>query len=346
MDILTKNRLIMQFHVTGRCNLNCKHCYREDSEEILSYEQITDCIEQFIRLKNIYNQKNKIKKRGHINITGGEPFIRNDIRDIIEFLYNQQNEVTYGVLTNGSYLDEDTIELLKKTNVSFVQLSIDGTRKIHDELRKPGDYDRVFSVAEKLVKKGIKTHISFTANKKNYFSFPEIAKECRKRKITKLWSDRFVPIGNGEALNEYVIDNNCISDYVKCLKKAEGGFLKKLIWPDTKVARERALQFIGIKDGIYSCGAGKRFFTVDEKGNVMPCRRLPIICGNIRDNSIEDIFYKNEVFKFLQKDSIPKECMECKYAAFCKGGAKCQAYAVNKKLNCADFACNLKNNLN
>ena len=143
-----------------------------------------------------------------------------------------------------------------------------------------------------------------------------------------------------------MIDTECISDYVKYLKKAEGGFLKKLICPDTKIARERALQFIGIKDNIYSCGAGKRFFTVDEKGNVMPCRRLPVICGNIRDNLLEDIFYKNEVFEFLQKDSIPKECMECRYSTVCKGGAKCQAYAVYKDLSRADFACKLKNNLN
>ena len=42
------NRLVLQFHITGRCNLRCKHCYREAGEaEPLTYLQVFDILEQF-----------------------------------------------------------------------------------------------------------------------------------------------------------------------------------------------------------------------------------------------------------------------------------------------------------
>ena len=44
----------------------------------------------------------------------------------------------------------------------------------------------------------------------NYDKIPKVAKECRKRRITKLWSDRLVAIGNGEDLKEKVITNEIV----------------------------------------------------------------------------------------------------------------------------------------
>lgn len=340
MQNINKSKLILQFHITGRCNLNCKHCYRSEGDiEPLSYENIIGCIEQFIELKNIYNQRNGINKRGHINITGGEPFIRTDILDIISYLRNKNKDITFGILTNGSFIDSNIIKLIKESKVSFVQLSLDGTKEIHDELRTKGDYERVLHTAELLAKNNIRTYISFTANKKNYKCLPDVAKECRKRRITKLWSDRLVPIGCGEAISDLFIDSATIPQYIKSLKKARGGIFKRKLFSNTNIALERALQFDNYKDNIYSCGAGKKLIAVDEKGNIMPCRRLPIVCGNILHDQLKEVFYNDGIFKSLQTDSIPKECMQCDYALFCKGGAKCQAYARHKDINRADPAC-------
>ena len=163
-----QNRIVLQFHITGRCNLRCKHCYRTEGDvETLSYDDVISVIDQFIAFRKKYNSLNKIKKRGHINLTGGEPFVREDIKDIIRYLGKCQSQITYGILSNGSFIDKETIELLKETKVSFVQLSIDGDKSAHDNLRAQGDYARVFKTAELLEKSGIRTYISFTANKEN-----------------------------------------------------------------------------------------------------------------------------------------------------------------------------------
>ena len=95
---------------------------------------LTDVIDKFCELRRQYNLQHGIKKRGHINLTGGEPFCRADIRDIIGYIHKRCDELTYGVLSNGSFIDDELMKLLKQTDVSFVQLSIDGDRKTHDFL--------------------------------------------------------------------------------------------------------------------------------------------------------------------------------------------------------------------
>ena len=246
---------------------------------------------------------------------------------------------TYGVLSNGSFIDDEMIRILARTKVSFVQLSIDGKKETHDFLRAPGDYERVFRTASYLERSGIRTYISFTANKTNYKDLPGVASECRKRGITKLWSDRLVPIGNGLEIQHLAITEEDLPAYLHALKKARGGFLKQKCYPKTTVAMDRALQFENSKERIYSCSAGDRLITVDEFGNIMPCRRMPILCGTVFETTLSEVYFHNEVFKALRVKTTPKECSICKYAYFCKGGARCQSFAAYGSYHKADPAC-------
>lgn len=340
MFCATHNRLVLQFHITGRCNLRCKHCYRTEGDvETLTYEDIIDVIDQFITLSKKYNVSHGIKKRGHINLTGGEPFFRKDIKEIIKYLGEHRSQITYGILSNGSFINEEIIELLKEREVSFVQLSIDGDKKTHDDLRAPGDYARVFKTAEMLEKAGIRTHISFTANKSNYKYLPQVANECRKKHITKLWSDRLVPIGNGGGLEQLKMTDADMPNYIRTLKKAQGSFVTRLLYPKTQVSMNRALQFLNSNGNIYSCAAGESLITVDEFGRVMPCRRMPIICGDIFTSTLEGVYYNNPTFVDLRRDFTPEECASCEFSFLCNGGAKCQSYALYGTYRKADPAC-------
>lgn len=341
-----RSRILLQFHITGRCNLQCKHCYRtEGNVEALSFSDIINVFEQFKVLRKKYNNIHNTKRKAHINLTGGEPFFRSDIKEILLYLGKNKEFFSYGILSNGSFITDDLIKVLKETSVSFIQLSIDGNKTMHDSLRKDGDYDRVLKTAKHLEKNGIKTYISFTANIDNYKYLPLVARQCRKRKITKLWSDRLVPIGNGSDIENLAIGKDYLFDYIKYLKKADGNFLSRSLYPKTQVTMNRALQFLYSKGNLYSCSAGDSLITVDEFGNVMPCRRMPIICGNIADTTLCDVYYNNDTFIKLRQKHIPKECADCKFAYYCKGGAKCQSYARYNSFYRADPACPLTKNI-
>ena len=335
-----KSRLLLQFHITGRCNLQCKHCYRaEGNVEPLSYEDVITVIEQFKELVAEFNLRHKSNRRGHINLTGGEPFARKDIKEILRYLGENKETLSFGILSNGSFLNDEMISVLKETGVAFVQLSLDGNREMHDNLRAPGDYDRVLKTAEYLEQKGISVHISFTANKENLKYLPDVARECRKRKVTKLWSDRLVPIGTGQEISSLAITDKELPEYLDALKKARGNGLTRLLNPKTQVAMNRALQFQASKGHIYSCSAGKTLITVDEFGNVMPCRRMPVVCGNVFETTLREIYYHQETFRALRNMPEPKECAGCEYVHLCKGGARCQSFALYGNYYKADPAC-------
>ncbi|MBO5870854.1 MAG: SPASM domain-containing protein, partial [Clostridia bacterium] len=122
---------------------------------------------------------------------------------------------------------------------------------------------------------------------------------------------------------------------------AQGGYITKILHSKTEVASNRALQFLGTNGSIYSCSAARSLITVDEFGNVMPCRRMPIICGNVFESTLAEVYYHNDVFKNLRGDRIPTECENCKYSYLCKGGAGCQSYAVYGRFDKADPSCPL-----
>jgi len=343
MQCGNKSRLLMQFHITGKCNLSCKHCYRTQGDaQPLSFNDIIGVIQQFDELKTLYNKNNRVEKKAHINLTGGEPLLREDIFDLLNYMGKNRDKFSYGILTNGTLIDEKMTDSLKKNRVSFVQLSVDGNRRTHDSLRTPGDYKRTFKTASLLEKSGIKTFISFTANKSNYKQLPTVARKCRRCSVTKLWTDRLVPIGRGAELNDLVIDKENLPGYLKSLKKARGNCLIRKIYPKTQIAAERALQFLNISNSpIYSCSAGDSLITVDEFGNIMPCRRLPLVCGNVFENPLKTVYFENDVFKSLRSKTIPKECAGCLYSTLCLGGAKCQSYALHGSYSFADAGCPL-----
>lgn len=332
-----KPRLVMQFHITGRCNLRCKHCYREEGDvEPLSTEDVFRVIHQYEDLLAEFKWVNASDRRGHINITGGEPFLRRDVKELLRYFGSHRKLFTYGVLSNGSVIDDELIALLKETGAAFVQLSIDGCRAVHDELRAPGDYDRTFAMAQRLERIGIPTYISFTANRENYHDLPLVARECRKRRITRLWSDRLVPIGHGAELLS--IGKAQTMDYLRTLRKARGSWLTRKLHPHTEVRMNRALQFL-CGGETYQCGAGKTLITVDEMGRIMPCRRMPILCGNVFEDTMKDVYFDHEVFRALRTAPTPMECLQCPQRDSCRGGARCQTYALTGEFTAADPGC-------
>lgn len=226
-------------------------------------------LRQYEELKDAFNAERGSTRRGHINLTGGEPFMREDMPEILRYMASRRHSYTCGVLSNGAMLTREYITLLKETGVSHVQLSIEGRHEVHDALRAPGDYDRTMRKAAELDRSGIKVHISFTANRENHHDLPEVAAACRKRGLTRLWSDRIVPIGGGADMAALTIGRDELPEYLASLYKAKGGRLTQLLHPRTEVRMNRALQCLG--GGMpYRCGAGNTLIVVDELGRIMP----------------------------------------------------------------------------
>ena len=117
--------------------------------------------------------------------------------------------------------------------------------------------------------------------------------------------------------------------------------LKKVKNNNTTISMYRALQFQMTNDFAYGCTAGDTLLTVMENGDLVPCRRMPIVIGNLFDRSMYDLYINSDILKTLREKKIPDECMSCEHSEVCHGGLKCLTYAMYKDLNHKDYGCNL-----
>lgn len=336
VEMNKRNYFVMQLHVTGRCNQKCKHCYHEDYEnEILSFDNIVEIIRQYRELVDTYNERYSVNGKAHINITGGEPFIRTDIMRILELMNKNSDKFSYGILTNGSLITNQIARKIKELNVSYVQLSIDGDIEKHDSIRGEGNLYQTLDAIDILRKNNLHVMVSFTANVNNYMDFPKVAEHCRKHGVEVLWSDRVVPIGNANV--ELCLSVPQCMEYFRIMKEESENKKNR----NLKILMNRSLQFIVDKKQVYKCAAGVSQIVVDEKGDILPCRRMPLVCGNVLENELKDVFFNSEIMQKLRNKEFPSQCNKCRFKFSCSGGARCISLALTSSYENADPFCPL-----
>ena len=110
---------------------------------------------------------------------------------------------------------------------------------------------------------------------------------------------------------------------------------------NTHISMYRALQFQKTNDYPYACTAGKSLLTVMENGDLVPCRRMPIVVGNLNEENMYELYKNSQVLKDLKRDTTPDECIGCEHDKKCQGGLKCLTYALYKNLNHKDAGCEI-----
>ncbi len=318
---------ILQWHLSEKCNLKCLHCYQENHKPVEL---------EFAELKNIYEQYKQLLKKlnmkGHINITGGEPLCCSSLFKILDLI--KKDDITFAILTNGTLFTEKLVKKLKEYNPLYVQVSLEGGKKVNDYIRGKGTYKKIAKGIKILKDNNIYTSISFTANSVNYKEFPKVVKFAKKYKADKVWSDRYIPLGDNADL-KLALNLKQTQEYLKLMKK------ERLKQKNNKplISMDRALQFLMTKDFPYHCTAGDTLLTVMENGDLVPCRRMPIFIGNLKENNMYDLYMNSEILVKLRNDNIPDDCLECEHAKICHGGLKCLTYALYKDLNHKDIGC-------
>jgi radical SAM protein with 4Fe4S-binding SPASM domain len=272
----------------------------------------------------------------HITVTGGEPFMRADFFDLLEKLVNEEEVNSFAVLTNGTMITPDIARYLRTLKPGFVQVSIDGSRETHDGIRGAGSYDLAVSGLKQLIRAKIPTHISFTAHRGNFRDFPYVAKLGRRLGVDRVWSDRMVPCGRGELITDGVLTPEETREFIATMQREQDrSWLKR-----SPVALIRSLQFTTTGIRPYRCSAADTLVAVLPNGDVCPCRRMPLVAGNLLTQSLEDIYYGSELFNALRtRERVAEGCTGCFYARTCNGGSRCLAAAVYGDLFHADPGC-------
>ena len=108
----------------------------------------------------------------------------------------------------------------------------------------------------------------------------------------------------------------------------------------TEISLGRALQFLVGGGEPYRCGAGERLITLEPDGSVLPCRRMPIRVGNVRESRLATIYRDDPLLQSLRDpERVGEGCEDCRHARVCSGGLRCLSYALTGDPFRADPGC-------
>lgn len=335
----------IQFHITNKCKMHCKHCYIDDS---VKGEEIS--IEKFGKsLKNYINFLRYHKLKGKIYFTGGDPLLHKNFWDILK-MANKEN-IAFAIMGNYHLLNEENIKKLKKYNIHFYQLSLEGTKKTHESIRGKGNFQETIEAIELLESNGIKTIVNTTLSNQNINDIIPLIKILSRTSLSRFDFVRIVPIGRGvvqkndltspmkfkNLLLKILKIEQEIKKYNNKLQIGKKDHLWKLLYFENNKLR------IDLSNPAYGCGMGYRHLTILPNGDILLCRKIDKKIGNILNNDLISLYKNNDLIKKILKNNLIKNCLKCNLKNVCRG---CPAvgYALYKSFEKADPQCWLKCN--
>jgi radical SAM protein with 4Fe4S-binding SPASM domain len=333
-------RLVLQWHLTERCNYRCAHCYQESyAGEELGFDELLEVVEQYRELLDLWEKEHSpYPVEGQVTLTGGEPFLRPELPALLETLATDPRGFRVAILTNGSFIDEGTARWLAGLGVAFVQVSLEGSPERNDRIRGEGSHGRAVEALRHLVAAGVSTLVSFTASRSNFREFPEVARLGHELGVTRVWSDRLIPSGSGAALSEELLSPEETRELFGIMREVRSELQRS--FTRTEISLGRALQFLVGGGTPYRCGAGERLITLEPDGSVLPCRRMPIRVGNVRESRLASIYRKDPLLQALRDpERVSEGCEDCRHARSCSGGLRCLSYALTGDPFRADPGC-------
>jgi MoaA/NifB/PqqE/SkfB family radical SAM enzyme len=252
-----------------------------------------------------------------INITGGEPFLREDLADIVRIVHERLPSSRMVVSSNG-YLGKKLIpralELKKISPTIGFGFSIDGIGKMHDFMRGVnGSYEKVLTAVKGLREKGVRNlRIAYTLTKDNsahMIKVYELSKELDIQFTMQVShdSDFYFGIHESAIVREepsYCRNESIRRDFEKIINGELSSYNLKR-WG-------KAFVFYGIyklaAEGrqLFSSRPGVDFFYLDPKGDIYPSVIHNYVMGNLTENDF------NTIWESKKSDESRKKCREDK----------------------------------
>lgn len=277
--------------VTYRCNARCTMCNRYKCPSIPEDELSIDTIK-------------KLPKMYFTNITGGEPFIRDDLKEIVRELYKKSDRIV--ISTNGFFTDR-IIDLCKEFPNIGIRISIEGLEKTNNEIRGLDDgYNRGYTTLKKLVEMGM-TDVGFgmtvqDANAKDLVALYDLSNEMNMEFATASLHNSFY----------FVEDTNIIKDRDMVAQNFET-LINRMLDSNSPKKWFRAYFNHGLINYIYGqkrllpCDMSFDSFFIDPYGDVMPCNgtKDKEVMGNLNDQSWD------ELWNSAQADAVRDKVRHC-----------------------------------
>lgn len=337
--------LAMEVKITNKCNLRCKYCSHYGSPSDVAKERGAFVWLDFFK---------KCKKNGleKITLSGGEPFLREDIDDIILGLSSLK--ICYNILSNGTLINRSIAKRLKETGYcNKVQVSIDGAdENTHDSFCGHGSFNRAIKGIEVLQNEGINVGVRVTIHRNNVYKLEDIAAFILDKLQVRILSTNAASyLGTcKDYSSEVQLSTSERYIAMKTLKYLKGIYAERItanagphadmkIWGQMEYLRANNIPPEHYGGFLTGCTCAFSAISARPDGILVPCALLSHLeLGDISECNLKKLWVENGTLKKLrQRMEIPlvnfDYCRDCCYITYCTGSCPGLSYTILGKIN-------------
>lgn len=320
-SIMDRKPLAVQLELWPVCNFKCKFCYirttneelEKSGEKVLRFEDWKYYIDEIVKLKV-----------SSVTFTGGECTLHPDFKGIYKYAYSKGLET--GLITNGSLIDDEIIEMFEEFPPSKIYITLYGmSADTYENLCSNGAaFEKVINNIKRLISKKFNVILNYTTSKDNFADLEAALKFARENKIEIIPTDALISSNKctKDVLNEELVDYKAY----KIIEHKHLSILRNIPFEDFE--KDYFSTFSEpitseTKTGLH-CNAGRCMFSINWKGKMKPCANFDLYQQDPNDIGMEKC-WENLV---AWADSIPI-LEECEYCIFQEKCRKCAAMHYN-----------------
>jgi mycofactocin radical SAM maturase len=320
--------ICLTWELTYACNLECVHCLsssgRRDPRELTTAEAKA-VIDELRELQVFY-----------INIGGGEPMIRRDFFELVE--YSVANGIGVKFSTNGAFIDAEKARRLTAMDYLDIQISLDGTdAATNDAVRGAGSYATARRAMDHLAEAGFGPFkISVVVTRHNVDQLDEF-KALADGYGAQLRVTRLRPSGRGADSWHELHPTNAQQHQIYRWLLAHG---------DNVLTGDSFFHLNALGEplpGLNMCGAGRVVCLIDPIGDVYAC---PFVihdqfkAGSVRDaGGFTAVWRESDLFRELREPQSAGACASCGSYDACQGGCMAAKFFTGLPLDGPDPEC-------
>ncbi len=345
------------WEITRACALACVHCRamaipRRDPRE-LSTEEGFRVIDQIVEIG-----------RPILVVTGGDPMMRRDVYDLLAYAVSRDLRVALSPSATA-LVTRRALEKVKNTGIHMIHVSLDGSEpSVHDAFRGvSGSYARTVQILKDVVDLGIPLQVGTTVSRRNVHDLPRIAERVSELGVT-VWNVFFlVPTGRGQIADlispeEHERVLNWLFDLSKTVpfhvRTTAAQHYRRVVIQRTQAGRHGGEAPSGATAYVTGAGYsfrmgegpvgrgvndGNGFCFISHIGDVYPSGFLQLSAGNVRDQSLVELYRSSSLFRALRDPSLLKgKCGNCEFRSVC-GGSRARAYYLTGDYLESDPSC-------
>jgi MoaA/NifB/PqqE/SkfB family radical SAM enzyme len=293
--------------VTRACNLACHYCFadaRKRDPDELTTEEAKAVLDDFA--------ENGV---AFVTFLGGEPLTRPDIFDLID--YATDSGIYTAILTNGLLVRDGTIARLQDVGCEMLGVSIDNDDPaIHDMIRgRSGSLTGAQHAIRSAIRAGIRCSVRIVVTEESYPAIPRLFNWAIDEGVEELILLPVFMVGRAKGKNDRARDLTARALFLRTLDELREIAKKKLgiHVPENNIACPQIIELNTVDSENYhlahtlgfekssGCKVGKYSVSVQPNGDIYPCPFVPVKIGNLREQSIRDIWQASLLRKARSK---------------------------------------------